>query len=101
MFNSFANNKYVQGPKDFLEGNSLISKLAFLIFVLILFVILLRTGGELLGWLFEPSPSPHLLDGMIDAKHLVIDPQDPSIKGSVPILRSKNEVFTLELSKLF
>lgn len=98
MFNSFANNKYVQGPKDFLEGNSLISKLAFLIFVLIIFVILLRTGSELLGWLLEPSPSPHLLDGMIDAKHLVIYPQDPSIKGSVPILRSKNQEDGLEFT---
>ena len=91
MFNNFANNRYVQGPKDFLEGNSLVSKLAFLIFVLIVFVLMLRISSEVLGWLLSPSPSPHLLDGMINAKHLVVYPQDPSIKGSVPILRSNNE----------
>ena len=61
MFNNFANSRYVQGPKEFLDGNSLVSKLAFLVFVLIVFVVLLRVGSEILGWLFSPSPSPHLL----------------------------------------
>ena len=98
MFNNFANSRYVQGPKEFLEGNSLVSKLAFLVFVLIVFVILLRLGGEILGWLFSPSPDPHLLDGMIDAKHLVVYPQDPSIKGAVPILRSNNQEDGLEFT---
>lgn len=98
MFNNFANSRYVQGPKEFLDGNSLVSKLAFLIFVLIVFVVLLRLGSEVLGWLFSPSPSPHLLDGMIDAKHLVVYPQDPSVKGSVPILRSNNQEDGLEFT---
>ena len=48
MFNNFANSRYVQGPKEFLDGNSLISKLAFLVFVLIVFVVLLRLGGQVL-----------------------------------------------------
>ena len=48
MFNNFANSRYVQGPKEFLDGNSLVSKLAFLVFVLIVFVILLRVGSEVL-----------------------------------------------------
>ena len=98
MFNNFANSRYVQGPKEFLDGNSLISKLAFLVFVLIVFVVLLRLGGQVLSWLFSPSPDPHLLDGMIDAKHLVVYPQDPSIKGSVPILRSNNQEDGLEFT---
>ena len=98
MFNNFANSRYVQGPKEFLDGNSLVSKLAFLVFVLIVFVVLLRLGSEVLGWLFSPSPSPHLLDGMIDAKHLVVYPQDPSVKGSVPILRSNNQEDGLEFT---
>jgi len=98
MFNNFANSRYVQGPKAFLEGNSLVSKIAFLVFILIVFVILLRLGGEILSWLFSPSPDPHLLDGMIDAKHLVVYPQDPSIKGSVPILRSNNQEDGLEFT---
>ena len=98
MFNNFANSRYVQGPTEFLEGNSLVSKIAFLIFILIVFVILLRLGGEILGWLFSPSPDPHLLDGMIDAKHLVVYPQDPSVKGSVPILRSNNQEDGLEFT---
>ena len=98
MFNNFANSRYVQGPKEFLDGNSLVSKLAFLVFVLIVFVILLRVGSEILGWLFSPSPNPHLLDGMIDAKHLVVYPQDPSVKGSVPILRSNNQEDGLEFT---
>ena len=91
MFSNFQNNKYVAGTTSFLESNTIVAKFAFLVLVLIIFVIVLRIGSELIDWILSPSPNPHLLDGMVDAKHLIIFPQDPTVKNAVPILRSKNQ----------
>ena len=89
-FNKFSSNRYVQGTKEFLSSNSLVAKFAFLILVLLLFVIFLRLGSSLLSWIFSPSPNPTLINGMVDAKQMLLFPQDPSVNGAVPILRSVN-----------
>jgi len=89
-FNKFSSNKYVQGTKEFLDSNSLVAKFAFLLLVLLLFVIFLRLGSSLLSWILSPSPNPTLINGMVDAKQMLLFPQDPSVNGAVPILRSVN-----------
>ena len=81
----------LQGTKEFLESNSLVAKFAFVLLVIILFVFALRLGIQFLNWIFSPSGSPHLLDGMIDARHYKIITQDPAKKGSIPILRSEDQ----------
>ena len=81
----------LQGTKAFLESNSLVAKFAFLLLVIILFVMLLRYGVALLNWIFTPSGSPHMIDGMIDSRHMLVIPQDPSKDGAKPILRSNNQ----------
>jgi len=81
----------LQGTKDFLASNSLVAKFAFLLLVLILFMMALRFGVQLLSWIFTPSGSPHLLNGMIDARHMKVIPVDPAKNGAVPILRSNNQ----------
>lgn len=81
----------LQGTKAFLESNSLVAKFAFLLLVIILFVMILRYGVGLLNWIFTPSGSPHMIDGMIDSRHMLVIPQDPSKDGAKPILRSNNQ----------
>jgi hypothetical protein len=79
------------GIKEFLESNSLIGQIAFLLLVLIIFIILLHTGISILGWFFNSvNNSPKLIDGMVDAKQLVVIPQDPSFPNSITIHRSVN-----------
>ena len=73
MFSQFKSNKNVQGAADFLQSNSMVAKVAFLLVVFILSILIVLTG--ILDWLISPSP-PHLIDGMIDAKHLKVFPQD-------------------------
>ena len=90
VFKSFSSNKYIEGSKDFLETNSIVAKFSFIILVLIVFVILLRLGTYLLTYLFTPSENPILINGMVDAKHMMKIPQDPSVKDAKPIMRSKN-----------
>jgi len=97
-FRNFNNNKYVQGTKDFLNSNSLIAMLAFIILVLILFVFALRVGTNILDYLFSPNPNPFLIKGMVDAKQLIKISQDPGVSGSVPIMRSKNEMDGMEFT---
>tara|TARA_Y100000996_G_scaffold355330_1_gene295830 strand:- start:48 stop:962 length:915 start_codon:yes stop_codon:yes gene_type:complete len=97
-WSNFNSNKFVSGTRDFLESNSIVAKFAFLLMVIIIFVILLKLGTSVLGWLFSPSPDPILIDGMIDSRQMMIIPQDPSAKGAKPILRSVNDSQGLELT---
>jgi hypothetical protein len=87
---SFSINKGTFGPKDFLDSNSLVIKIAFLFLIIFAFIILLRIGVVLIGMIFKANESPHLIDGMVDAKQLLIFPQDPSNNNAVTIYRSVN-----------
>ena len=88
----------MDGAKDFLESNSIIAKFAFLILVVIVFVILLRIGTAVLAWVFSPSPNPYLIKGMIDGTQKKVISQNPRDDGAVPILRSENERGGLEFT---
>ena len=90
-FNSFSTNKGNSGSNDFLASNSLVSKFAFLLLVIFGFIVLLRVGMTVVTWLFKPNESPHLIDGMVDAKQMIVFPQDhPSSNGAKTIYRSVN-----------
>jgi hypothetical protein len=98
-FNQFSTtNKYTNATKEFLESNSLVAKVAFLLLILVIFVILLRLGISLLGYLFGPSNTPKLINGMIDAKQIIVIPQDPSEVGAVTISRSVNATEGIEFT---
>lgn len=90
IFSKFSSNKYLSGTQDFLESNSIVAKFAFLLLMLLVFVIVLRLGTSILSFIFSPSQNPILINGMVDAKQFMRIPQDPSTKGSIPILRSDN-----------
>tara|TARA_B100001121_G_C18656159_1_gene606533 strand:+ start:1 stop:759 length:759 start_codon:yes stop_codon:yes gene_type:complete len=53
--------------------------------------MLLRLGTRLLTYIFAFSSSPVLLNGMKDGESLVVIPQDPSVPGAIPILRSSDQ----------
>jgi hypothetical protein len=78
------------GFKDFVDSNSLVAKIAFLLLVLFGFVIALRLGISILAYFLSPTGSPHLIDGMIDGKQMIIFPQDPNTSGAKTITRSVN-----------
>lgn len=98
VFNSFSTNKGSFGTKEFMESNSLVAKLAFLLLVLFGFVIALRIGISVLAYFFKPSDSPHLIDGMVDANQMIVFSQDPSNNGAVTIYRSVNATDGIEFS---
>ena len=99
VFNSFStSNAGNSGIRGFLESNSLVSKFAFLLLVIIGFIVMLRIGISFLSWVFKPNESPHLMDGMVDATQMIIYPQDPSNNGAVTIYRSVNATEGLEFT---
>jgi hypothetical protein len=98
MLHKFSSNKYIAGTQEFLDSNSIVATFAFIILVFIMFVILLRLGGSFLTWIFSSAEDPVLIDGMIDAEQMVIIPQDPTVSGSIPVLRSVNDVTGIEFT---
>ena len=67
-----------------LEG--IFGDFVFLIVVIIGFVICLRLGTTILLYLFTASPTPMLIRGMADGKHMRHIPGDPNASGAIPIL---------------
>ena len=61
-------------------------------------MILLRVGIALVSWLFYPSDSPHLIDGMVDATQMIVIPQDPSSNDSITIYRSVDATDGIEFT---
>lgn len=77
--------------KNFFTSNSFISKFVFLVLIIIVFIVLLRLGIMFFNRLFNHiSGSPHLINGMIDAKQSMTIPQDPNNPNSITIYRSVN-----------
>ena len=89
-FNQFTTNSYTSATREFFESNSLVAQVAFLLLVLFVFLILLRLGMSILGYFLAPTGSHRLIDGMVDAKQLIVIPQDPESEGSITINRSVN-----------
>lgn len=95
---SFEDSDLVGSSGSFLQSNSLIAKFAFLLLVLIGFMILLNLGIRILGYFMKPNGSPKLIDGTMNAANEVIVSQDPKNSDSIPILRSNNQNKGIEFS---
>ena len=95
---SFSVSKGTFGPRDFLDSNSLVIKVAFLFLVIFAFIVLLRVGVMIIGMISNANQSPHLIDGMVDATQLIIFPQDPSNNNAVTIYRSVNGTDGIEFT---
>ena len=88
----------VGATSSFLASNTIIAKFAFLVLVLIVFVILLNLGIIFMSKLNTPSSNPYLVNGMVDGGNSRIITQDPSNRSSIPIRRSNNESKGLEFT---
>ncbi len=88
---SFSDSDMVGSTTNFLESNTLIAKFAFLIFVLIIFMIVLNLGIKVIGYFMKPKGDPKLINGTMNAANEVTIYQDPKNADSIPILRSNNQ----------
>jgi len=93
-----AYNTELAGSEDFISSNSIVAKIAFVLLIVIVFFILVRLGTVLMAKLYAPSGSPYLIKGAKDAKKQSIISQNPSISGSIPVIRSRNQRDGLEFT---
>jgi len=91
-------NTYFNETKNFLNSDSPLAIISFFIFIIVIFIILLKLGSSLISYLFQPKKNVTLINGLIDSKHMVSIPQDPNNVNSIPIVRSKNEDEGLEFT---
>jgi|TARA_Y100000816_G_scaffold175374_1_gene126265 hypothetical protein len=89
--NQFSIENVKMGTKEFLESNSMIARLSFILLLLLGFIVLLRIGVNLLTWYYSPGKNVHFIDGMQAANQQRRFIQDPSVDGSKTIVRSNNE----------
>ena len=97
-FTSSFGSPSISSSKDFLESNTFIAKIAFLLLVIILFFVLLRISISLISWLLAPNQNMTLLNGMADATLPIQITQDPTSTSSMPIIRSSNQIFGMEFT---
>jgi hypothetical protein len=97
-YNSFESPN--NGSNSFLESNNMFSKFAFLLLLLLAFIFLFRVGVSFISWIFKPSSSPHLINGMVDASLAKTIYQQPGY-NSIPIYRSVNERSGIEFTWSF
>ena len=93
------------GLTDFLNSGSLIARIYFLLLTILIFIIVLQLSIQVLSWFFSPSTSPHLITGMVDAKQMLIIPQDPNLmqgtlKYNIDPLNKYSEQEIAEVMKL-
>ena len=103
LLSSFTNPKFfdfsnVSITQGFLDANGLVSKFAFLILVLLMFLILLRVGITLLSYYLKPNESPHLINGTVNGKQMIVIPQDPNDSNAKTIYRSVDETAGVEFT---
>jgi hypothetical protein len=64
-------NSAQNGLAEFMNSNSLVAKISFLLLVIFVFVLLLQFCISIMGYFLGPTSSPHLINGMVDAKQML------------------------------
>lgn len=91
-------NEKSAGVTEFLKSNNLVAKVAFIILLIIVFLILFNLGVKLITYIVEPSKSPFIIDGMINSQNSYEIYQDPENEKAIPIYRSYNERSGIEFT---
>ena len=96
--NGFSSKNVMNASSEFLNTNSLIAKFAFLILVLVAFVLILRVSVWLIAYFLSPSKQPYLVKGMIPGNIPATITQDPANSESPIIYRSNNQTGGIEFT---
>jgi hypothetical protein len=102
-FNEFSQQSQagVNASSQFLQSNTIVAKVVFILMVIIGFVVLLSLGILFLTYMTAPPRNPFLIYGMIDGGYSMEITQDPSLTGSVYIQKSNNQNTGIEFTWSF
>lgn len=94
----FSSKSVGEASTEFLESNSLIARFAFVLIVVIIFMLLLRLGIYLIAYFSEPNKNPYVVQGMLNGSNPAQITQNPQVQSSIPILRSNNQKTGIEFT---
>jgi hypothetical protein len=99
-FANFSLSKYTDASTEFLESNSLVAKLSFLLLVVFVFFVLLKLLTALMSYFLNKSNfnPTKLIDGMVNANQAFEFKQSPSDATSKTIYRSDNKITGIEFT---
>lgn len=89
--NVFSSKNVMNASNEFLESNGMVAKFAFIVLVVIIFVVLLNLGMWALSAILEPSRSPYIINGLVNGQQPLTISQDPGNKKAVVVYRSNNQ----------
>ena len=84
--------------KEFIASNTIVTKLVFLVLILICFLILMNLGIFLIIYFSQPEKNPYLIDGVISGNRQKTILQDPKNSNSITIYRSNNQADGIEFT---
>lgn len=85
----FSSKSMVDASNEFLESNTIVAKFAFLIIVVIVFIMLFKIGVMALNYFMNPAPSPFIIAGMANGSEAVTISQDP--KTDNPLIKPSED----------
>lgn len=96
--NEFSSQDSVNAGKEFLNSNSMIAKVSFIILSVIVFLIAIYLGIRLILYLFSPSRNPYLVKGVLQGNSGIIISQNPLDSNSVYLYKSNDQPGGLEFT---
>ena len=99
-FANFSLDNYRDASTEFLESNSLVAKLSFLLLVVFVFFVLLKLITSLMSYFLNKSNinPTKLIDGMVNANQSFEFNQSPSDPNRKTIYRSDNKITGIEFT---
>ncbi len=81
----FSSKSLLDASTEFTESNTIVAKFAFLILIVIAFMLLFKVGVMIMNYAFMPSDSPYLVEGKISGNESLQISQDP--KSNNPLVK--------------
>jgi len=89
--NDFSNSAAMQdASSEFLGANGILAKFVFIILVLVAFMILMKVGISMLGYMLGPWSNPYLVKGALGGGRKAEIQQNPRDEDSAVIMRSND-----------
>jgi hypothetical protein len=96
--NDMSSKNLAESGNEFINSNTIVTKIVFLILVLIVFLILMNLGIFLIMYFMTPNKNPYLIKGMISGNQSKTILQDPKNSNAITLYRSNNRSDGIEFT---
>jgi hypothetical protein len=86
----FSSKNVMDASSEFLNSNSLLAKFAFIVLILIVFMIVLKLMMTVLGYFMGPKSNPYIVKGALRGSDTATITQAPGEDTTIQILRSND-----------